>query len=306
MLCRNCFLTVVSLLIMITAHAQQLVVATYNIRYDNKDDSIAGNGWRQRCPVIAQLIRFHDFDIFGTQEGKANQLHDLRDSLHNYTYIGVGRDDGKEGGEFSAIFYKKDRFQLLDKGNFWLSPITDKPNKGWDAALPRICSWGKFKETKTGFIFYFFNLHMDHIGVVARRESAKLVLDTIRKMSNGIPTVLTGDFNVDQHNESYTLINASGVLKDAYMLSPVKYALNGTFNSFNINRYSSSRIDHIFLFKAFTVQRYGVLTDSYRTSNIPAADSATGNDADESNRQFAPRLPSDHYPVMAIITYAVR
>lgn len=283
--------------------AQKLTVATYNMRNSNSGDSANGNGWGQRYPVIAQLITFHNFDIFGTQECKYNQLQDLQNTLTGYTYIGIGRDDGKQAGEFSAIFFKKNKFELLSKGDFWMSTNTHEPNKGWDAALPRICSWGKFKEKNSGFVFFFFNLHMDHIGVVARRESAKLVMDTVRKMAGNIPTILTGDFNVDQHNESYTLINTSGLLKDSYELSPIKYALNGTFNDFDINNATTSRIDHIFLTKAFTVLRYGILTDNYKT--ILSQDSLTSANFPKEVRlvKEQPRLPSDHYPVMAEIEF---
>lgn len=298
MILRSSALFATMLFLLMPAYSQQMTVATYNLRYDSKDDAQAGNGWQQRCPVIAQLIQFYNWDIFGTQEVQANQLRDLSDSLQNYTYIGVGRDDGKAGGEFAAIFYKKEKYQLLENGNFWLSPITNKPNKGWDAALPRICTWGKFRETQTGFTFYFFNLHMDHIGVVARRESAKLVLDTIRKMKGDIPTVLTGDFNVDQYNESYTLLHTSGILKDAYELAPVKWATNGTFNAFQINRFTNSRIDHIFLSAAFSVQRFGILTDTYWTPNHVTPDTSANAPA-----AGIPRLPSDHYPVMAVLSY---
>ena len=298
------FIAFLLLWLCLSVQGQQLTVATYNVRYDNKGDSIKGNGWQQRYPVIAQLIRFHDFDIFGTQEGLYHQLQNLSDSLPAYTYIGVGRDDGKQAGEYAAIFYKKDKFKLLKSGNFWLSPITDRPNKGWDAALPRICTWGQFQDKKSGFKFYFFNLHMDHIGVEARKQSAKLVLDTVRKMAGNMPTILTGDFNVDQNNESYTLINTSGLLKDAYVLSPFKYALNGTFNNFNINAKTNSRIDHIFLTKNFKVNRYGILMDSYRAE---AADKATVNSSnfprEVSLSKYEAKLPSDHFPVMTIINY---
>jgi endonuclease/exonuclease/phosphatase family metal-dependent hydrolase len=129
-------------------NAQQLNIATYNIRYDSKDDSIAGNGWRARYPNIAQIIRFNELDIFGIQEGLYHQLTQLNDSLPGYKWIGAGRDDGKHGGEHSAIFYKSDKFKILRSGDFWMSTVTDKPNKGWDAALPRICSWAQFKEIK--------------------------------------------------------------------------------------------------------------------------------------------------------------
>ena len=269
-------------LLLLTAtatHAQhQINVATYNLRYANKNDSIAGNGWGQRFPVAAQLIRFQDLDIFGTQEAKYHQLNDLTDSLPGYKWIGVGRDDGKQGGEFSAIFYKQAKYKVLKSGNFWLSTVTDKPNKGWDAALPRICTWVQFKEAKTGFVFYFFNLHMDHVGVVARRESAKLVLAKIKEMAGKTPAVLTGDFNVDQTSDSYAVINDSGVLKDTYVLSPVKLAPSNTFNNFDANTAGDKRIDHIFVTKEFKVLRYGILTNTYHG-----------------------RVPSDHYPVVAIL-----
>jgi len=303
-MCKQCLLLIVLLAFITKGFNQKLIVATYNMRYSNQTDSANGNGWGQRLPAITQLIQFHDFDIFGTQECRYNQLQDVTHSLPDYTYIGVGRDDGQQGGEFSAVFYKKEKFKLLANETFWLSPITDKPNKAWDAALPRICSWGKFQEVKTGFVFYFFNLHMDHIGVEARRESAKLVLQKIKEIAGNTPTILTGDFNVDQNNESYTLINTSGLLQDAYVLSPIKFATNGTFNSFSVHQKTESRIDHIFLTKAFTVKRYGILTDMYWSSNASADSTQSGNvPKDVSLPKFTPRLPSDHYPVMIEVEY---
>ena len=113
--------------------AHQMKVASYNIRFANRNDSINGNGWAQRCPVIADLIRYHDYDIFGTQEGKFHQVEELKNKLRGYDYIGVGRDDGMKRGEFTAIYYKTDRFELLDEGNFWLSSTPDYPSLGWDA-----------------------------------------------------------------------------------------------------------------------------------------------------------------------------
>ena len=262
------------------SRAQQLNVGTYNLRYDSKDDSIAGNGWKARYPNIANIIGFNELDVFGTQEGLYHQLTQLNDSLPGYKWIGAGRDDGKRGGEHSAIFYKADKFTIVKSGDFWLSAITDKPNKGWDAALPRICSWAEFKEVKTGLYFYFFNIHMDHIGVVARRESSKLILAKVKELAGNVPAILTGDFNVDQTNESYTLINTSGVLRDSYELSPIKLAPSDTYNAYNVNTAGDKRIDHIFVTKRFTVSRYGILTNTYHG-----------------------RLPSDHYPVVVTLKY---
>ena len=130
--------------LLLPAVAQELTVATYNIRNANKGDAERGNGWERRCPWVCGLIEFQGFDIFGSQEVLDGQLHDMLAQLPDYAYIGVGRDDGKAKGEYSPIFYKKERFRLLDEGHFWLSEVTDRPNKGWDAALPRICTWGHF------------------------------------------------------------------------------------------------------------------------------------------------------------------
>ncbi len=269
--------------------AQQFTVGTYNLRNDNnKEDAKNGNGWQQRYPVITSLLRFHGFDIFGTQEGLHHQLENLKDSLLGFDYIGVGRDDGKQAGEYSAIFYDTRKFKVTQQGNFWLSETEDRPNKGWDAVLPRICSLGLFREIKTGYTFYMFNLHMDHVGVKARAESAKLILKKIKDMTNGRPVILTGDFNVDQTSESYQLLATSGVLFDAYETTKLRYALTGSFNGFKPNLATNSRIDHIFLTKDFTVQRYGILDDTYRSK-----DGDTG----------VARMPSDHFPVMAEVTH---
>ena len=161
------------------ACAQSLFVGTYNIRNHNSGDDAAGNVWNVRCKVICDQINFEDPDIFGTQEVLHAQLGDLTAALDGYDYIGVGRDDGKQAGEYSAIFYKKDRIKLLRKGNFWLNETPDTPKLGWDAACIRICTWGEFRQKDTKFKFYYFNLHMDHVGVTARREGAKLVVNII-------------------------------------------------------------------------------------------------------------------------------
>ena len=282
---------------------QQLRVASYNVRYDNPGDSL--NNWKYRKDVMGKQILFHDFDIFGTQEGLQHQLEDLLERLPHYDYIGVGRDDGKSDGEHSAIFYKTDMFQLLDNGDFWLSEDTTQPNKGWDAVLPRICSWGKFREKSTGFVFFFFNVHFDHVGILARKESAKLILDKIKTLAGDSPTVLTGDFNVDQKSESYLVLNNSNILTDAYDIAQLKYGSKGTFNSFNINVNSESRIDHIFVTNDFNVLKHGVLTDTYRTSQTDLEELINSGAYPQEIILFQneARLPSDHYPVICVIEY---
>lgn len=294
------------LLISFCLQAETMVVATFNIRNANGGDSISGNGWGQRYPYIAQMVQFHGFEIFGTQEGKYHQLQDLKAAMPGYDYIGVGRDDGKQAGEFSAIFYKTDRFEVLEHGDFWLSPETDHPNKGWDAALPRICTWGKFKEKNSGFEFIYFNLHMDHIGVQARSESAKLILQKVKEQPSHIPVILSGDFNVDQTNESYALLNNSGVMRDAYEMADLRYAPNGTFNGFHPDRMTTSRIDHIFLSDDFQILKYGILTDTYRTPVKESAEKEkNGNFPKEvSMQKYEARMPSDHFPVMIVVEFA--
>lgn len=297
------YLWLICLFVCISVNAQSLFVGSYNIRYHNKEDSIKGNGWRQRCPVICDFVNFEAPDVFGSQEVLVGPLHDMLSRLDGYAYIGVGRNDGKESGEYSPIFYKISKFKLLKSNTIWLS---EHPNvvgvKGWDAALPRICTWGYFKEIKTGFCFYFFNLHMDHIGIVARRESAKLVVSKIKEICKGAPVILTGDFNVNQKNEIYTIFTMSGVLKDSFVFAQHRFAENGTFNSFDPNLKSDNRIDHLFVSPNFNVNYYGVLTDCYWTS-VPDAAFVQGKDApkDVTLQKYQLRTPSDHYPIFAKI-----
>lgn len=279
--------------------AQKITVASYNLRYDNEGDIKNGNGWLQRLPIISSLILFHEFDVFGTQEGLYHQLEDLKDSLLGFDYTGIGRDDGKQAGEHSAIFYNSAKFELVEHGDFWLSENTAYPNKGWDAVLPRICSWAKLRVIENGKTFYFFNVHFDHIGTLARKESAKLILKKISELAGSQATILTGDFNVDQNSDSYLLLQNSQVLKDAYQVSPIKYATTGTFNNFNANTKTESRIDHIFLTSDFKVNKYGVLTDSYRSPSVPSEGYRSENFPEEvSLKDYVARLPSDHFPVV--------
>ena len=284
------------------ASAQTLKLASFNIRYENEGDEKQGDGWKQRQLPLSQLIQFHDFDIFGAQEVLNGQLEDLLKLLPAYSATGVGRDDGMKKGEYAPIFYKKERFSALQTGTFWLSEDTSKPNKGWDAVLPRICTWGLFQDKKSKKKFMFFNTHFDHVGVKARQESAKLIMAKIKEIGKDqIPAVLSGDFNVDQNSDSYAVINNSGLLKDAFELADLKYAATGTFNSFKANSVTNSRIDHIFLTKNFKVSRYAVLTDTYRVLDHTGVAFNPANAPGEIKLQNSlARTPSDHYPVMIV------
>lgn len=300
------FFAVIFLSLVVTVvNAQSLFVGSYNIRNQNNSDVENGNGWKQRCPVICDMINFESPDVFGSQEVLVGQLHDMLAKLDGYAYVGVGRDDGKEAGEYSPVFYKKEKLQLLKSGNFWLSETPQSPGvKGWDAACPRICSWGYFKDKQTKFCFYYFNLHMDHIGVVARRESAKLVISKIREICKGAPVILTGDFNVDQNNEIYTIFTTSGVLKDSYRCTKHLFATNGTFNSFDSGMWTDSQIDHIFVSPSFNVTHFAVLTNCYWVP-VKESNAVQGKDAPKeiTLKTYQRRMPSDHYPILARLKY---
>ena len=283
--------------------AQSLFVGTYNIRYLNNDDQKSGNVWQRRCQVICDQINFEQPDIFGTQEVLAVQLRDMLARLDNYDYVGVGRDDGKEAGEFSAIIYKKDKVKLLDKGNFWLSETPEKPGLGWDAACVRICSWGKFKDLKTKKSFFYFNLHLDHVGIVARREAAKLVVSKIKEIAKGQPVILTGDFNVDQRDEIYTIFTNSGILKDTFTSTRLRFVENCSWQGFNPFVTTDNRIDHIFVSPKFDVDSYGVLQNFYWTSEPDPNINYEGYYTPEGYQRSTLRLASDHYPVFARISY---
>jgi len=285
----------------VTSISAQLLVGSYNIRYKNSGDSIKGNVWNKRCQVICDQVNFMSPDIFGAQEVLNGQLNDMLARLDGYDYIGVGRDDGKQAGEYAAIFYKTDRLRLLDEGNFWLSETPDRPGLGWDAACVRICTWGRFAgQTATDDeAFYFFNLHMDHVGVTARREAAKLIVKKINEIAHDAPVIVTGDFNVDQNDEIYGIFTTSGLLKDSYLASRLRFAENGTFNSFDPDLYTESRIDHILVSPSVRVDSYGVLTNSYWIPDKSSADQLKGHDAPQQINfsKYSRRLPSDHYPV---------
>ena len=265
--------------------AQRLYVGTYNIRYNNPNDEKEGNAWKQRCSHLCDFINFEQPEIFGTQEVLVDQLHDLNKGLDGYAYIGIGRNDGKEKGEYAAIFYKKERLRLLESGNFWLSTTPEKASLGWDAACVRICTWGKFQDTSMGMQFLFFNTHMDHVGVIARRESAQLILKQIKQLAKGLPTILTGDFNVDETDEVYQFFSHSGVLRDCYTNALQRMAPTGTWNDFMQDSRSKARIDHIFVTSDFNIPHYAIFTNSYWLG--------------KSRRNI-----SDHYPVMVKLTYS--
>jgi endonuclease/exonuclease/phosphatase family metal-dependent hydrolase len=247
-------------------------VMSYNVRYDNPGDG--ENRWSNRKERLTKLIAYHAPDLFGTQEVLLNQLQDIEKALPQYAWYGAGRDDGKQAGEFSAIFYHKDRFSLLDKGTFWLSTEPDKPTKGWDAAIVRVCSWVKLKDKATGKDFFMFNTHFDHIGVQAREQSAALIVKKIRELAGSSPVVLTGDFNTPETAPPYQTIINSTILKDTrYQSKTGHYGPEGSFSTFQVASKLGERIDYIFVNNQYEVLRHAILTDSqngfYPSDHLP-------------------------------------
>lgn len=254
-------------------------IATFNVLMDTKKDH--PNAWKYRKEMVKGLVRFHDFDIMGTQEAFKHQLTDILE-LGSYAYTGSGRDDGKDAGEHSAIFYKKERFDLLDNGDFWFAENPGVPGKGWDATCcNRICSWAKFKDKETGKVFFVFNSHYDHEGREARRNSSLLLLKKIEEIAGGNTVFCTGDFNATPDDEPIQILRNDGRLKDSYLISvQPPYGTEGTFNALNLNSPMKGRIDYIWVTEGVKVNKYGVLNE------LPYA-----------------RFPSDHFPVMVNVTF---
>ncbi len=265
----------VLLLLPVSMFSQQMNIITFNIRYNTPNDGV--NAWPNRIEMASELLKFHEPDIFGFQEALIGQIEDIQSRLPDFEWFGVGRDDGEKGGEFSPVFFNKTKIILIDHGTFWLSETPEKPSKGWDAALNRIVTWGKFKSKVTGKQFLVFNTHFDHIGVEARKNSANLIIEKMKKMTenNNLPVILTGDFNLTPEQEPVLLIKK--FLRDSREISEQPpYGPVGTFTSFDWNSPMDKRIDYIFVNNNVSVLKYAVLTDS----------------KDQ-------RFPSDHLPVFA-------
>lgn len=261
--------------------SEPINVMSFNIRYDNPEDSL--DNWKFRKDRAANAISFYDVDVLGTQEVLHNQLEDLKQRLPEYGVVGVGREDGKEKGEYSALWYKKNRFDLVDSGYFWLSETPEVPgSKGWDGACERIASWAKLKDKTSGKEFFALNTHLDHVGVVARREGISLMLDRVSQLSGGLPVIVTGDFNSEPESDVIKHVTDPANpehLTDARQSSPVVYGPAWSFHDFGKISYKNRPlIDYVFVRNGFKVLRYGVLAE-------------TENDA----------FLSDHAPVLVTV-----
>ena len=270
----QCILSVFILLtISSSIYSQPHSIISYNIRYDNNWD--VENSWKIRRKKISQILIQYSPSIVGIQEGLLNQVQYIDSSLINYDYVGVGRDDGKEKGEFCAIYFDTTRYVLSKNSTFWLSETPDTISVGWDAALERICTYGLFKDRITRKAFWVFNTHFDHIGIIAREKSSELILKRINKInSQSLPVILTGDFNSIPNSPPVQEIITE--LSDALQISSEKLqGPRGTFNGFNEDLPIEKRIDYIF------------------TNKLKVLSYTHINDRLDNNRHI-----SDHLPVM--------
>jgi endonuclease/exonuclease/phosphatase family metal-dependent hydrolase len=257
--------------------AQNINVMTFNIRYNTEKDGI--NKWENRKDRAADMLKIYDADFCGMQEALIGQINDLQARLPDYEHFGLGRDDGKEKGEFSPIFYNKTRFKLLKQETFWLSETPEKPSKGWDANLPRVVTWGYFKDLRSKKKFYVFNTHYDHLGKIARAESSKLMLKKIKEIAGSENAILMGDFNATPNEEPFKLIVES--LTETSTISQTPHlGPESTFNGFEAKEIDNRRIDYIFLNNPnIKILKHATLTNTW-----------------------AGLFASDHHPVLAVIS----
>lgn len=264
---------------MYNSNAQVIRVMTYNIRYATTNDG--DNQWEKRKDFLSDQISFQGPDVFGIQEGLQHQVAYLAEQRPSFDFIGVGRDDGDKKGEYCAIFYNKEKLDLLGQNTFWLSTEPEKVSVGWDAAMERICTYGFFMDKASGAMFWVFNTHFDHIGELAREKSAALLVQKIKEVNkDNFPVILMGDFNLNDQSKPIKYL--STIFNDSRNISlNTPFGPFGTFNEFQFHEPVKDRIDYIFCSKEnIQVEKYAVLTDS--------------KDG---------KYPSDHFPVFAEVRF---
>jgi len=221
----------------------EIKVISYNVRYNNPNDG--KDIWENRRSTIVNLIKNENPDFLGLQEVNHAQLLFLNSNLSNYSFVGVGRDDGKTKGEYSPIFYNNNLFDLIKSDTFWLSSTPDKISVGWDASMERICTYAVFKSKTNKKNIWVFNTHFDHIGIEAREKSADLIISVINKLTEPEDyVVLTGDFNL--LDDSKPIMNLQSNFNDTNKNLEKTDKSYGTFNNFKLNFVSKSRIDYVF------------------------------------------------------------
>lgn len=250
--------------------AGQVRIVSFNIRY-------GGSGLRSaksRAPLVLQTLREAKPDSFGLQEALKEWMDELTEGLPEYGFVGVGRDDGKDAGEFNPIFYLKEKYDLVDSGTFWLSETPEVPSLGWNGGCNRVCTWAVLRNRETGFTYAHVNTHLDNASEEARLNGAKLVREKL--LSFDMPVVCTGDFNVEEGSAVYRIM-ADGPIADSKALAPDTMS-SGTYHDyFPIRMRQKSPIDYIF------VSKDTVLPQVYRVID----------------RRVQGRFASDHYAIYA-------
>lgn len=242
-------------------YGQTIGAMTYNIRYDNPNDG--ENRWEARKGFLTGQIKFHAPDMFGIQEGLAHQVDYINEELTDYKYVGVGRDDGKRQGEFSAIFFNTRKFKVIKSSTFWLSDTPEKISVGWDAAMERICTYALLESLETRQKIWVLNTHFDHVGKEARKNSATLIYKRLKKLNtDNYPALLMGDLNLEPDSAPIQYLSQN--LNDSKMVSTdVVFGPEGTYNGFKFDQPITRRIDYIFTSKTgIEVIKYAVLSDS--------------------------------------------
>lgn len=225
------------------AQNRDIALMTFNVRFDNPGDG--ENRWVNRKAQVAETMRFFDVQVCGMQEALISQIKDVQELLPGFAWVGAGRDDGKQAGEFSPVFYDSTRLTLLESNTFWLSDTPDKPSKGWDAALPRVATWAKLEDRLTGKVFFVFNSHFDHMGQKAREESARLLIRKVKELCSGATAIIMGDFNAKPEETPVQLFLQAWTDCKPASITP-HFGPDATFNGFGPSEIEGMRIDYIF------------------------------------------------------------
>lgn len=252
----------------------ELKVMTYNVRLDIASDE--ENAWPNRKDFLTSQVLFLEPDILGVQEAKPNQVEDLKASLKNYKFFGKGRDGGQKG-EHAGIYFNTKNLSVEQEHTFWLSETPEVVSKGWDAAYPRVCTYGLFTLKQTKQKIWVFNTHLDHIGKVAQKDGMLLILDKIKEVNTtNYPVIIMGDFNVEPDSEVIKILKTQ--LSDSREKAEVVFGPEGTFNAFKYDEPVTRRIDYIIVSNGIKVEKYATLSSSIDL-----------------------RFPSDHFPVFVTV-----
>jgi len=257
----------------VNSFSQVLALMTYNFRLDFASDG--ENALANRKEMLVSQVKFYAPDIFGIQEGLPQQVNYINEQLASYDFVGESRDGGNTG-EYSALYFNKDKILLVQSETFWLSETPNEVSKGWDAAFPRVCTFGLFENKASGNQFWVFNTHLDHIGDIARKKGLELILKKIEILNaDKLPVILMGDFNLEPNSEAIAILKKE--MNDSREISnEIPYGPDGTFNAFNFESIATKRIDYIFVSNSqeIEVKKYAVLNNSNHL-----------------------KFPSDHFPV---------